>query len=65
MELVLVKLIISVFIIKKVSIITSFYGFMFIMFTLSVPPDIPTVSVIPVINGKQLSINLSIDVSST
>ena len=61
MELVLVKLILSIFIIKEVS---SLYGFMY-MFTLSVPLIIPTVSVIPVINEarRQVSINISIDVS--
>ena len=64
MELVLVNLIISVSIIKEVSIITSLYGFMY-MYTLSVPLMIPPVSVIPVINEarRQVSMNISIDVS--
>ena len=55
------KLIISVSIIKEVS---SLYGFMY-MFTLSVPLITPTVSVIPVIIvQQQLSINISINVST-
>ena len=61
MELVLVKLITSISIIKEVSL---FYMASCIMFTLSVPSITPAVSVIPVINGQQVSINLSIDVSS-
>ena len=58
------NLIISVSIIKEVSIITSLYGFMY-MYTLSVPLITPTVSVIPVINEArpQVSINISINVS--
>ena len=54
------KLIISASIIKKVS---SLYGFMY-MFTLSVPPISPNVSVLPVINGQQqASLNIDINVS--
>ena len=34
------------------------------MFIILVPPIIPTVFVIPMFNGQQVSINLSIDVST-
>ena len=58
------NLIISVSIIKEVSIITSLYGFMY-MYTLSVPLIIPTVPAVPVINvQQQVSINISINVST-
>ena len=56
------NLIISVSIIKEVSIITSFYGLMY-MHILSVPSIIPTISVIPVING-QLQVSININVST-
>ena len=59
----MVQLIISVSIFKKVCTINSLYGFMYI-FTLSVPPISPNVSVIPVINGRLLLMNISVDVST-
>ena len=62
MELVLVNLIISVSIIKKVNIAYN-YGFMN-MLTLSVPLITPNISVLPLINGQQLvSLTISVDVS--
>ena len=64
MELVLVKLVTSVSIMKEVSVISGLNGFSMYMFSFLVPPTIPTISVIPVVNGQQVSINLSIDVSS-
>ena len=60
MELVLVNLIISASIIKKVS---SLYGFMNILGTLSVPLITPNISVLPLINGQQVSLTISVDVS--
>ena len=66
MELVLVKLIISVFIIKEVSIICVLHV-LCSMFTLSVPPVTPTVEIIPTISvineERQVSVNISVDVS--
>ena len=61
MELVLDKLIISVSIIKKVSIAIMILCMN--MLTLSVPSITPNISVLPVINGQQVSLTISVDVS--
>ena len=58
MELVLVNLIISASIIKKVSNLW-FHD----VCSLSVPPITPNISVTPVINGQVVSLTISVDVS--
>ena len=58
MELVLVNLIISASIIKKVSNLWFHEAC-----SLSVPPITPNISVMPVINGQLVFLTISIDVS--